>query len=235
MKKTALPFLFLILFSSCRDIVFDNPFDPNLSKLQVKILKVVDTTLKGNGDLCWDGEKLWFASENGTLYALEPESATVLREIPVGGMPSGITFLQGLLYVSFGADGDLITVDPVSETVINEMPMGDRLPQLITTDGNLLFIYDSRTESIYSFNQETGEFSFLFKITGFRPSGMEYSGGNIVLVERTNLSIYVISLSGEIQKTYDSPTNYPGGITVDGMGNFYLISTDGKLYKISLQ
>ncbi len=234
MKKILLPLVLVILFSSCRDVIFDNPFDPEVSKLEVKVLKVVSTEIRGNGDLCFDGEKIWFSSSDGSLYAVEPESGTVLREIPIGGIPTGLTFFQGLLYVSFGDEGDIVLIDPLAETIINEMPIGERLPYLITNDGNLLIIYDRRTEAIYTFNQDTGEFQFLFKITGFAPSGMEYSNGDIVIVERNNLSIYVFSLSGEILKSYNSPTNYPGGIAYDPSGYFYLFSTDGKIYKISL-
>ncbi len=225
---------FLILFSGCKDVIFDNPFDPEVSKLQVKVLKVVNTEIRGNGDLCFDGEKLWFSSSDGSLYAVEPESGVVLREVPIGGMPTGITFFQGLLYVSFGDEGDLVTVDPLSETIINEMPIGERLPYLITNDGSLLIIYDRRTEALYTFDTETGQFQFLFKITGFNPSGMEYVNGNLVIVERNNLSIYVFSLNGDILKNYNSPTSYPGGIAYDPSGYFYLLSTDGKIYKILL-
>ena len=234
MKKAIFIFVLLTVFSGCRDVIFDNPFDPNVSRVEVKIIKIIDTTLSGNGGLCFDGEKIWLASENGIIYALDIDSGVILREIHVGGTPTGITFFKGLLYISLGQEGTILLVDPLSGDILNEIPLGDRLPYLLTNDGVLLILYDAKSQSIYSFDEQTGNLGFMFKITGFQPSGLEIWNGNLVLVERKNLSIYVFSTAGDILKNYSSPTNYPGGITRDNQNNFYLFSTDGKIYKISL-
>ncbi len=232
MKKAVLIFVLILAFSGCRDVIFDNPLDPNVSRLEVKIMKIMDTKLSGNGDLCFDGEKLWFASQDGTLYALDNESGQVLREIPVGGNTSGVTFFEGLLYASL-AEGRILLVDPLSGEVVNERPLRDKLPLFITNDGNRLIIYDSRSQGIYYYNDD-GSFEEILKIPGFQPSGIEYWNDRIVIVERGNLSIYLFKLDGQVDKVYSSPTNYPGGITRDSTGYFYLFSTDGKIYKLSL-
>ena len=234
MKKAIFLLVLIIVFDSCRDVIFDNPFDPNASKIEVKILKIIDTTLSGNGDMCFDGEKLWFASENGSLYAINPESGTIIREISVGGTLSGITFFKGMLYVSLGFERTILIIDPLSGDVINERPMGDKIPSLITNDGTYLLIYDSKTQSMFTFDDDTGNFGFMFKLTGFQPSGLEYWEGKIVLVERNSLTLYLFKTDGSVEKSYSCPTNFPGGIARDNIDNFYLFSTDGKIYKILL-
>jgi len=233
LKRVIFILVFALVFSGCRDIIFDNPFDPEASKIEVKILKIMDTRLSGNGDLCFDGEKLWFASEGGTLYAIDPDSGIVTRELYVGGTPSGITFFEGKLYVGI-LERSILVLDPLSGDILVEFPVGEKIPAFITNDGTSLIIYDARSSSVFEFDPDTGVFSFMFKITGFQVSGIEGWAGNIVIVERANLSIYVFRPDGEIEKAYASPTNYPGGITKDSFDNFYLFSTDGKLYKLSL-
>lgn len=233
MKRAIFILAFALAFSGCRDVIFDNPFDPNASRIEVKILKIMDTRLSGNGDLCFDGEKLWFASEGGTLYAVDPDSGIITRELYVGGTPSGITFFEGRLYVGI-LECSILVLDPLSGDILVEFPMGEKIPAFLTNFGEKLIVYDTRSSSVFEFDPDTGVFSFMFKITGFQVSGIEEWLGNIVIVERANLSIYIFRPSGEIEKTYASPTNFPGGIARDNLDNFYLFSTDGKLYKLSL-
>ena len=87
LPKKTFPSVFIILFNtlaflllnSCKDIVFNNPLDPDASAEAVQIIKVITTSLSGKGDICFDGEKFWKIENYGSLNAFDMESGTIIR------------------------------------------------------------------------------------------------------------------------------------------------------------
>ena len=41
----------IFLFNSCRDVIFNNPLDPDASRELLKIIKTLSTNLGGEGDI----------------------------------------------------------------------------------------------------------------------------------------------------------------------------------------
>ena len=48
----------LIILNCCKDIAFNNPLDPNASKEVLKVIRIIETSLMGRGDISYDGGKL---------------------------------------------------------------------------------------------------------------------------------------------------------------------------------
>jgi len=221
-----------MLLNSCKDIVFNNPLDPEASAEAVQIIKVISTTLSGKGDICFDGEKFWKIESYGALNAFDMESGTIIRTYSVDS-GTGVIFFDNELYTCKG-ENTLISLDPLSGEILNRLSTGDLYPGFLTTDFNSLIIYDLRSSSFFEYNPKTGASKRLFQVTGLAIGGIEIYGNGILVTDMNSNSIYYFDITGAILNVFRSPAGNVGGITVDSRNYVYLFTLDGKIYKISL-
>lgn len=226
--------LFSILCSSCKDIVFDNPLDPNASKGVVQVIRVIDTPLVGRGDIAFDGEKFWKASPSSDLSAFDRESGIVIRSFP--GVPgTGVALFNHLLYVCNGeVENILYVVDPLSGDIFNRISTRDIYPGYITTSGDKLLVFDIRSYGIFEYNTETGQSTRLFALPGLQLGGITRYKSDLLITDMSTDSIYQLSMTGDIKKVFSSPVQGIGGIGVDNSDYVYLFITNGKVYKVTL-
>jgi outer membrane protein assembly factor BamB len=230
--KTVLVLAFITLFSTCKDVVFNNPLDPNASKEALRLIQVLKSGVSGKGDLAFDGEKIWKISDNGNLYALDMESGLTIRTIPsVYG--SGLGFLQDTIYVCDGSN-ILQTLDPLSGDLLNQVSTTDLYPAYIAIAEGKLLLYDRRSASFLTFEPDTGEAERLFQVSGLSPGGIETFRGGILLTDTNTDSIYYFSYTGGVINVYRSPAAGITGITVDDRDYIYLFTLDGHIYKVTL-
>lgn len=239
-QKKAFKSVFIILFNiaafillnSCKDIVFNNPLDPEASAEAVQIIKVISTTLSGKGDICFDGEKFWKIENYGALNAFDMESGTIIRTYSVDS-GTGVIFFDNKLFTCKG-ENTLISLDPLSGEILNRLSTGDLYPGFLTTDFNSLIAYDLRSSGFFEYNLETGESNRLFQVTGLAIGGIEIYGTGILVTDMNSDSIYYFDMSGAIISVFRSPAAGVAGITVDSRNYVYLFTLDGKIYKIAL-
>ena len=145
MKWVKIAFIsgFIILFNlfySCKNIVFNNPLDPNASKAVLDIIRVLETGLSGPGDICFDGEKFWKINSFGNLTAFDRESGIVIRSFS-SDPGTGITFLRDKIYLCNGlGENMLVSVDPLSGDVINRVSTREIQPAFLASANNRLLI-----------------------------------------------------------------------------------------------
>jgi len=235
--KTVSILIFTILFSlcySCKNVVFDNPLDPNASKAVVDIIKVMETVLVGRGDLAFDGEKLWKIDNSGFLTAIDRESGIVIRSFS-SSPGTGISFLKDKLYIcNARGENTLITVDPLSGDILNRISMREIYPGYLANDGDQLIIYDTRSSGVYSYDPETRDSIRLFELSGLNIGGIAVYKGGLIVSDMNTDTIYHFSLSGAALSAFTSPASGIGGIAVDSGDYIYLFMLDGKIYKVSL-
>ncbi|GEM_PF-730809 len=239
--KIRLISVFIILFSAiivlcgCRDIVFNNPLDPNASKDVIKVIQVVSTSLNGDGDLGFDGEKLWNISLSGLLTAVDRESGIEIRSYAVEP-GSGVAFLNDVIYIcSNGKENILVIVDPLSGDILNRLSTRDLYPAFLTPSGNgRLLLFDARSSGIFDYDPQSGDSTRLFQVSGFTIGGMTRYKNDLLISDKNTDSIFRFTLSGSVVTVYSSPASGIGGMTVDTSSYLYILMRDGKINKVSL-
>jgi len=232
LRKTVLLLACIILFDGCKDIVFDNPLDPDASQAALRVLKVVTTDVTGSGDLAFDGEKLWKVTPTGVLYALDMETGLVIRSFSTDGA-SGVAFLRDILYLCRDTN-QIWVVEPLSGDSLTQISTVELVPRyLAVLEGDLL-VFDSRSNGFFKYNPDEGEREFLFKVSGVAAGGIAVFRGGILVAETSTDSVYHYSLAGDVISAYRSPASGINGITVDFQDNIYLFTANGSIYKVSL-
>ena len=224
----------LTILNSCKDIIFNNPLDPEVSKEVLKVIRVIETTLMGKGDLAFDEEKLWKIDIYGTLTAIDRESGMVIRSfITVPG--TGVTFFRDGIYVC-NSEGEnvLYSIDSLSGDILNRISTTDIFPGFLTAFNDRLIVYDARSAGIFEYDLETGDAIRLFEVSGINIGGIEMYKGGLLISDINTDSIYLFSLNGTVMDVFSSPAAGIGGLTVDSSDYIYLFMLDGKIYKVSL-
>jgi len=223
---------FIILSESCKDVIFNNPLDPDASLETPQIVKIISTSLTGAGDITYDGEKCWKINSYGSLNAFDVESGVIIRTIStVPG--TGLATLQDKLYVC-GESNIISSYDPLSGDLIDRISTGDLYPKFLSPMEDRLLMYDLRSLGFYEYEPETGIATPLFQLSGVDIGGIEYFQGGVLFTDVNANSIYHYSLDGEMVNVYLSPATATTGITVDGSGYLYLFTLNGQIYKVSL-
>lgn len=238
-KKILSILAYIILFNilagitaGCRDIAFNNPLDPDASAEAVTIIKVMNTGLSGKGDLCFDEEKFWKINTYGNLTALDIESGITIRDLQTEG-GTGITFLNGRLYLC-GGDNTISVLDPLSGDILDRLSTQDLYPSFLTSQAGQLVLFDQRSESFFQFDPDNGQSHRLFQVSGLAVGGVVQYRGDFLVSDMNTDSFYHLSQGGTVLNVFRSPASGLSGITSDGLSYVYLLTLDGKIYKISL-
>lgn len=234
MKLKTIVFIlgFIILSESCKDVIFNNPLDPEASIETLQIVKIMTTSLSGEGDLAYDGEKFWKINNFGILSAFDIESGVVIRTIStVPG--TGLAILQDKLYICSG-NNIISSYDPLSGGLIDQISTGDLYLEFLSPMEDKLLVYDLRSFGFYEYDPATGSSTPLFQLSGVDIGGIEYFQGGVLLTNLNSNSIYHYSLNGDMLNMYLSPAIGTSGITVNGSDHMYLFTLDGQIYKVSL-
>lgn len=222
----------IIVSDCCKDVIFNNPLDPDASIETLKIVKIIPTGLYGEGDLAYDGEKFWKSNGYGTLYAFDIESGVTIRTLSIKPA-TGLGFFQDKLYVCNG-ENVIYSYDPLSGDLIDQISTADLYPAYLSTLADGLLLYDIRSNGFYNYNPETGISTSLFQVTGVGIGGIGFFQDGLLFTDTNTNSIYQYTFDGDLLDVFLSPANETSGITVDGAGYIYLLTLDGQLYKVSL-
>jgi len=222
----------IITSDSCKDVIFNNPLDPNASIETLKIVKIVSTNLSGEGDIAYDGEKFWKSNIYGTLHAFDIESGVTIRTLS-SKPASGLAFFQDRFYICNG-ENIIYSYDPLSGDLIDQISTAELYPKYLSSGEAGLLLYDVRSNSFFDYNPETGVSTQLFQVTGMNISGIEFYQGGVLFIDTNSNSIYHYSHEGNLINVFLSPANATSGITVDGADYIFLLTLDGQLYKVSL-
>jgi hypothetical protein len=222
----------IFLFNSCRDVIFNNPLDPDASRELLKIIKSISTNLSGEGDITNDGEKLWKINTTGSVYAFDIESGVIIRSIS-GITGTGICLIEDRLYVCNGTN-ILYSYDSLSGDLIDQISTTDIYPAFLSSSDGLIILYDLRSSSFFRYDPISGSSEQLFQITGFKIGGIEVFREGILFSDQNTNTIYYYSIDGEMINMYLSPATSTRGLTIDSSDYIYLLTLDGQLYKVSL-
>ena len=220
------------IFNGCRDVVFNNPLDPDASRANLTIQRVFATSLSGPGDICFDGEKIWKTESGGRTTAFDMESGTIIRSFQLDPA-TGPGFLDRLLYLS-GEDNQVRVYDPLSGALINRISTSEVYPRLLAARETDLLLFDSRSENLFSLNPETLELRRLFQLSGLVTGGMEWFEGSLLITDSASDTLFRLTAEGDVMDVYRSPLAGVTGICKDDRGYIYLMGLDGQVAKVTL-
>jgi len=232
LKTIVLVLVCIFLFSTCKDVIFNNPLDPDASRELLKIIKNISTDLSGEGDITNDGEKLWKINSVGGVYAFDIESGVIIRSIS-GITGTGICLVEDRLFICDGSN-ILYSYDSLSGDLLDQISTTDIYPAFLSSFNGLIFLFDLRSSSFFQYDPITGSSEQLFQVTGFEVGGVEIFREGILFSDRNTNTIYYYSMEGEMINMYLSPATSTQGLTVDSSDYIYLLTLDGQLYKVSL-
>lgn len=223
-----------LLATGCKDIVFNNPLDPNASKENVKVIRVLDSPLSGIGDLTFDGEKFWKINPYGNLSAFDRQSGAAIRSFFTSG-GTGIAFYNDSIYICNGeTDNQLIRIDPLSGDTLNRIATGDIYPAFLAASGSLFILYDLRSSGVFQYDPDSGSATRLFEVSGLAIGGMAMYKGDLLISDMNTDTLYRFKLDGRVTDVYSSPASGIGGLAIDSSNYVYLFILDGNIYKVSL-
>jgi len=224
----------LVIISGCKDIVFNNPLDPDASRDVLQIIRVLDTPLGGKGDIAFDGEKFWKINPYGNLTAFDQESGTIIRTFYTSP-GTGVVFFRDEIYLcNESGENVLMVTDPLSGDTNNRISMRDLFPAYLTSVDQTLLIYDARSGGLFQYNPDSGDAVQLFDLSGIDIGGIALYKGDLLITDKNTDSLYRYSLDGNVQDVFSSPAAGISGVAVDNSDYVYLIMMDGKIYKVSL-
>ena len=224
----------VFICSGCRDVVFNNPLDPDAARADLKIVKTFVTALSGEGDIAHDGEKIWKADRSGRIAAFDPLSGFTIRSLQLRSS-SGIAYHDQLLYLAVQNQNALESYDPLSGALVKIHSTGQYYFQYLASTGSELIAYDSRTSSLFLYQPDSGEVSPLFPLSGFRPGGMAFCDGRIVISELNSNTVYFFDIDGQVSNIYNSPVQSMSGITVDPASlTLCLFTINGDVYLVTV-
>lgn len=227
--------VFIILFNySCKDIIFNNPLDPNASKDVLTIIRVIETDIGGRGDLSFDGEKIWKIDLSGNLVAIDRESGVMIRSFSTDP-GTGVSFFRDKIYLCNGeGENILVSVDPLSGDILNRVSTREIHAAFLTGNTDQLLVFDVRSSGIFEYDPETGDSTRLFEVSGLNIGGIAVYKEGLLISDMNTDTIYRFTLNGDVISVFSSPASGVGGLTVDSSDYVYLFMLDGKIYKVSL-
>jgi hypothetical protein len=221
-----------LLFNACRDITFNNPLDPDASRANLTIQNVFSTQVSGPGDICFDGEKIWKASDRGNATAFDTESGATIRSF-LFAPSNGIAFLNRRLYLC-GQENQINVFDPLSGTLITRISTAEIYPRLLAAGMDELLVFDSRSESVFTLDPESLEIRRLFQLPGLETGGMEFFGDSLLVSDLSSNALYRLTLAGSVEDVFRSPLESTAGVCKDDRGFLYLMSLNGQVAKVTL-
>lgn len=214
------------LLSNCSERVFDNPFDPFVSKADFFIVNYINLPSTDIGDITWDGSTLLCISKSGVIYSINRVNGSIVRTIqsPIPS-PSGIVYDGTGLWISSPTHPEILKINIVSGDVIKRIWVQRLELSSLSWDGENLLGYDRVTKRLYKINRETGEIVSSIKIPGFSLGGFVVFKGSIWISDSISALIYKMNQEGKVLFIYSSPGQSPTGLTHDGE---YLWNSDGS-------
>ena len=99
---------------------------------------------------------------------------------------------------------------------------------------DMLWIADVLSNKILQVDPDTAEILSSFPNPGTRVDGLAFDGSYLWVSDMAMLTIYQLTLEGEVVRTFLSPGQSPRGLTFDGV---FLWNVDGnqRIYQLKFQ
>lgn len=240
MRKTTKYLLVLLtvfsISTSCKERIFNNPFDPDKDERGFEILSVINIE---NGysptDLTFSGNSLWITGRYSGAVSLNYNSGSIIRHLEFNnGQVNGIGYDGSDLWLNLKDLAEITKVNIVNGEIIKslKLPQGDYMP--LDYYDPYLYLANRQSNTILTLDTENGTVINTIRGPSFTIDGICFDGTNFWILESSTLKIFKVDISGNIINTYRSPTENPSGLCWSN-GIIWLGDTAGKIIKLRFQ
>ncbi len=128
------------------------------------------------------------------------------------------------------------TVNAVTGDIVNSYPTPKSCPAGMATDGEYLYVVDSKTDMIYKLKPGTGEIISEITAPGYRPEGLTYDGKYLWVIDSEDEEIIQLDYETQVaRKTIWCPAQSPRGLAWDGQYLWLADSKADQLLQISTE
>jgi len=231
----ALCFVFSGLgFFSCRDRLFDNPFDPDRELTAYELVATISIPGISPLDLAFSGDSLWVVDTASRIISLNYNSGAVIRQLDFYQLVNGICYDGDGLWVSRRGQSQIIKIDIVNGSVIRVLNLvrGDLAGMDFFDDR--LYIIDRQTNSVLVVSPETGAIDQSITCPGFSLNGVAFDGVHLWTIDSNQQRIYRLTESGTVVGTYQAPSPTVVGLCFNS-GIIWCGDQTGKIYQLKFQ
>jgi len=232
--KSALVLIIIFSFiSSCKDRIFDNPFDPDKEEQGYQ----VEATIPINGliavDITFSGDSIWIIDNDSRLISLNYNSGNIIRELNIGGNPAlnGICYNGVDLWLNIRDTAGIIRVSIINGETIKNINLPEGSYSVMDHFNSIIYIVDKYSNSIQLINPETGEITRSIPNPSFSADGICFDGKHIWILDAPALKIHRLDLDGKVLAVYQTPDKNPTGLCFS-QGIIWCGDRSGKIFKL---
>jgi len=213
---------------SCRDRLFDNPFDPDVAEVVFEVVQTLAAPISSPLDLTWDGSLLWVVDgPTGLLAGLNPASGALVRTLrPPVSATTGVASDGADLWVCGGESADVYRINVLNGDIQKRLSLQRGAFTACEYAQGSLWLADSLSNKILRVDPETAEIIGSFGNPGTRVAGLAFDGMHFWISDPAAITIYELDSGGRLLRKFLSPGPSPRGLTYDGR---FLWNADGNL------
>jgi len=186
--------------------------------------------------LAYDGESLWLADRlTDTLYAIDPESGAVRRELPAPGfMLRGLTWDGEYLWCVDGEENRIIKLDVNSGLTLQSLESPTARPQGLAWDGANLWLADAGEDVLCQISPDDGTVIERFAAPLGNPTGLTWWQGYLWCADRRADKIFLVDPRhrGEVVFGFETPGLHANGLTCDGKRLWNVDYQDDAIFQL---
>ncbi|MEN8152487.1 MAG: hypothetical protein ABFR75_00565 [Acidobacteriota bacterium] len=229
----------VIVFSSitsCKDRIFNNPFDPDKDERGFEILSVINIENRYSPtDITFSGNSLWITPRYSGAISINYNSGAVIRRLEFNNRPvNGIGYDGSDLWLNLKDAAEVTNVNIVNGEIIKSLKLPEGNYIHLDFHSPNLYIADRQSNSILSIDPDSGTILDTIRGPSFTIDGICFDGTSFWILELSTLKIFKIDINGDIVNTYRSPTETPSGLCCSD-GIIWLGDSTGKILKLRFQ
>ena len=224
------------IFYSCKDRIFNNPFDPNPEVPGYEIISITPIGSITPVDMTFVGDSIWVVDLFSKLLSLNYNSGSIIRELDFTSTDkvNGICYNGSDLWLNIEGKRRIVKVNIINGQIIKILNLVEGHFGVMDFFNATIYISDELSNSILQIDEETGEVLNTIKNPSFYCNGICFDGENLWVLDAPAMRIYKINTNGDILNVYQSPEKNPIGLCYSE-GIIWCGDRSGKIFKLRFQ
>lgn len=239
MKQKIFILVLIFIFSvfySCKDRIFNNPFDPDPVEPGYEIVSIITIGNLIPVDMTFAGDSIWIIDMNSRIFSLNHNSGAIIRELefPYSNHVNGICYTGSDLWLNIEENYEIVKVNIINGSVIKHLNLVEGIYSAMDFFNLSIYILDELSSSIIQVNPDTGETITSVRSPSFSTDGICFDGEHLWILDSSSLRIYKLKADGEIVQVYRTPDKNPVGLCYN-QGIIWCGDKSGKIFKLRFQ
>ena len=219
---------------SCRDRVFDNPFDPGRSDTAYEISRVLNLDFIAPLDLSFSPEALWICDGGNQISAVDYNSGQTIRTLNPGRPVIGITHAEGDLWLAFPGTRQLNRVNALNGETVRQLFLPRGEPGRLDYHQGRLYVADSGANVVMVVDPLSGNVERTLNHLGFSLDGLAYDGYFTWTLDSGQEKIFRQADNGTPGQAYVAPARNLSGLAW-GADSLWCGDRGGRIFRLRFQ